>query len=165
MSNYQVPYYMNTGMQNPFGYNYQQPMQPQMPPQMQPQIQKMQQSEPMYKQPICLQGKSVDSVDVVKAMDIPLDGTISYFPLTDGSAIVTKQLQQDGTSKTIIYKPESEKEGAKLPKFVTMQEFEEAMKKNNSNEFREDIKLMKRQVKDLMEDIKEINEYISKRKD
>lgn len=47
-----------------------------------------------------LLGKSVDSIDVVKAMDIPLDGTISYFPLTDGSAIVTKRLQGDGTSKT-----------------------------------------------------------------
>ena len=46
-----------------------------------------------------LNGKSVDSLDVVKAMDIPLDGSISYFPLTDGSAIVSKQLQNDGTSK------------------------------------------------------------------
>ena len=33
-----------------------------------------------------LQGKSVESVEVVKAMDIPLDGSISYFPLTDGTA-------------------------------------------------------------------------------
>lgn len=61
--------------------------------------------QPIYKQPASLQGKSVDSVDVVKAMDIPLDGSISYFPLTDGSAIVSKQLQMDGTSKTIIYEP------------------------------------------------------------
>lgn len=41
-----------------------------------------------------LQGKSIDNLEVVKAMDIPLDGSISYFPLVDGSAIVTKQLQQ-----------------------------------------------------------------------
>ena len=46
-------------------------------------------------------------------MDIPLDGTISFFPLTDGSAIVTKQIQMDGTSKTIIYKPSDEKEPEK----------------------------------------------------
>ncbi|HJG96258.1 MAG TPA: hypothetical protein K8V90_04045, partial [Romboutsia timonensis] len=52
-----------------------------------------------------LQGKSIDNLEVVKAMDIPLDGSISYFPLVDGSAIVTKQLQQDGTSKITIYKP------------------------------------------------------------
>ena len=38
---------------------------------------------------VSLQGKSVESIDVVKAMDIPLDGSISYFPLTDGSAILS----------------------------------------------------------------------------
>lgn len=161
MSNYQMPYFMNNGMQNPFGYNY----QPQMQQQMQPQMQKIQQPEPMYKQSPCIQGKSVDSIEVVKAMDIPLDGSISYFPLTDGSAIVTKQLQQDGTSKTIIYKPIEEKEVSDIPKYVTMEEFNEAMKKNNNDFFKDDIKTMKRQLKDLMEDIRDINEYINKRKD
>lgn len=60
-----------------------------------------------YKQPSItgLQGKVVDSLDVVKATDIPYDGSVSYFPLTDNSAIITKQLQQDGTSKVVIYKP------------------------------------------------------------
>lgn len=51
-----------------------------------------------------LNGKQVESIDVVKAMDIPMDGSISYFPIADGSAIVTKQLCIDGTSKTTIYK-------------------------------------------------------------
>ena len=64
--------------------------------------------QPMYQVPISqptsngLLGKLVDSVDVVKSMDIPLDGSVSYFPLTDGSAIVSKQLQADGTS-TVSY--------------------------------------------------------------
>ena len=51
-------------------------------------------------------------------MDIPLDGRVCYFPLTDGSAIVTKQVQSDGTSKTVVYKPveENKKES---PKYVT----------------------------------------------
>ena len=62
-------------------------------------------------------GKSVDSVDVVKAIDIPLDGSISYFPLTDGTAIVTKQLQQNGTSKLTIYKPVEDKDS---PKYATI---------------------------------------------
>ena len=62
------------------------------------------QPQPTYQpqQPVGIQGKTVDSLEVVKAMDIPLDGSVSYFPLVDGSAIETKQLQQDGTSKTII---------------------------------------------------------------
>ena len=51
------------------------------------------QSQPTYQpqQPVGIQGKTVDSLEVVKAMDIPLDGSISYFPLVDGSAIITKQ--------------------------------------------------------------------------
>ena len=51
-----------------------------------------------------LQGKQIDSLDVVKATDIPLDGSVSYFPLADGSAIATKQLQPDGTSKIVVFK-------------------------------------------------------------
>lgn len=59
-----------------------------------------------------LNGKIVESFDVVKAMDIPMDGSISYYPLSDGTSIVTKQLQMDGTSKIVTYKRiiEEEKE-------------------------------------------------------
>ena len=73
-----------------------------------------------------LQGKIVDSVDVVKSMDIPLDGSVSYYALADGSAIVTKQLQSDGTSRTIIYKP-SENEKEKTVKYLTIDELETAL--------------------------------------
>ena len=67
-----------------------------------------------------LYGKQVDSLEVVKAIDIPLDGSISYFPLANGSAIVTKQLQQEGTSKITIYEPKTQKENAK---FATIEDF------------------------------------------
>lgn len=60
---------------------------------------------PQYQPVSSLQGKTVDNIEVVKAVDIPLDGSISYFPLADNSAIASKQLQQDGTSKIIVYKP------------------------------------------------------------
>ena len=46
-----------------------------------------------------LNGKQVESIDIVKNLEIPLDGSISYFPLVNGTAIATKQLMQDGTSK------------------------------------------------------------------
>lgn len=93
--NYYQPNYMNPY----YGAQMQRMQQPMQPPvtSIQPTMQPIQN--------IGLQGKSVDSIDVVKAMDIPLDGTVSYFPLTDGSAIISKQLQMDGTSKTIIYEP------------------------------------------------------------
>src|SRR5699024_7659044 len=70
---------------------------------------------------IGLQGKSVESLDVVRAMDIPLDGSISYFPLTDGSAIVSKQLQSDGTSKLTVYRP-VEEDKKENQKYITMDE-------------------------------------------
>lgn len=84
--------------------------------------------EPQYmtQQPKGLLGKSVDSVDVVKAIDIPLDGSVSYFPLTDGSAIVTKQLQMDGTSKIMVYKPMIERK--EEVKTISYEEFEELRK-------------------------------------
>ena len=57
-----------------------------------------------------LNGKQVESIDIVKNLEIPLDGSISYFPLVNGTAIATKQLMQDGTSKITIYEPKKEKD-------------------------------------------------------
>ena len=48
-----------------------------------------------------LQGKTVESLEVAKVMEIPLDGSTSFFPLADGSAIITKQLQADGSGYVI----------------------------------------------------------------
>jgi hypothetical protein len=94
-----------------------------------------------------LQGKIVDSVDVVKAMDIPLDGSVSYFPLTDGSAIISKQLQSDGTSRTIIYKP-SENEKEKTVKYLTIDELETALNDlEDMQNIKDDIKEIKKQLK------------------
>ena len=148
-------------------------------PQFQPQIQRMQSQpqpqmqtemqfnqQPIYRQPTGLQGKSVDNVEVVKATDIPLDGSISYFPLTYGSAIVTKQLQQDGTSKTTIYKPVNEEEEIKQgPVFITLEEFNEKIKELSNNDFKDDLKSIKRQIKDLQEDMEDMGKDLKKRKD
>lgn len=83
-----------------------------------------------------LSGKVVDSMDVVKAMDIPLDGSVSYFPLSDGSSIITKKLQSDGTSKTSIYKL-VEEENVGEGKFVTLEVFNSL--KEELNELREKL--------------------------
>lgn len=157
MNNYVQPYFGGQ-MQQPYSYqptyiapnpNLQQPIT-QMP--------KVQQTD-MFPR---LQGKSVDSIDVVKAMDIPLDGTISYFPLTDGTAIVTKQLQQDGTSKTIIYKPEEIKAETKVPSYITKDEFEASIKDlkdlKDTDKIENNIKEMKRQIEDIIDDMKKIKE-------
>lgn len=108
-----------------------------------------------------LQGKLVDSIEVVKAIDIPLDGSTSFFPLADGSAIVTKQLQSDGTSKTIIYKPSTEPEKAvEQPQYITEDKVMELIKKEpeSTKELKEEIKNLKRQLRDMGEDLRELRE-------
>lgn len=108
-----------------------------------------------------LQGKLVDSIEVVRAIDIPLDGSTSFFPLADGSAIVTKQLQSDGTSKTIIYKPSTEPEKAVgTPQYITEDKVMELIKKEpeSTKELKEEIKNLKRQLRDMADDLKELRE-------
>lgn len=148
---------------NPY-YNYNQQLQ---------QMQK--QNQQMYKpqNSVGLQGKVVDSLDVVKATDIPYDGSVSYFPLTDGTAIITKQLQQDGTSKVVIYKPMIENEESKS-KYVTENDFEKQLKDMDSKfvtgddlkdqlknvnskdikDLKEDVKTLKRKLEDIADDLK-----------
>lgn len=136
--------YNQYGMYNPYP-NYNQQLQ-------------QRQNQPAYKpQTTVLQGKVVDSLDVVKAADIPYDGSISYFPLTDNSAIITKQLQQDGTSKVVIYKPISNEPEESKPKYVTESDLEKQLKDVNSKDIKdikEDIKILKRRLEDITDDIK-----------
>ena len=107
-----------------------------------------QQYVPQYKPTNMIQGKSVDSLEVVKAMDIPLDGTVSYFPLTDGTAIVTKQLQQDGSSKTIVYKPVEETEQVK-PIYVTMEELDKKLAQIDLSDIEDELADIKKQLKSI----------------
>ena len=52
-----------------------------------------------------LMGKIVDSIEAVKAVDIPMDGNIYYFPKADGTEIYGKQWQSDFTTRILTYKP------------------------------------------------------------
>ena len=97
-----------------------------------------------------LLGKSVDNIEVVKAIDIPLDGSISYFPIADGSAIVTKQLQQDGTSRIIVYKPMQNKD---TPKYVTIEDLEKKLENLDFEEV-EDLKTELENIKKEMKELK-----------
>ena len=125
----------------------------------QPQQQTMQQN--LYRTPIGLQGKQIDSLDVVKATDIPLDGSISYFPLADGTAIATKQLMQDGTSKITIFKPSNEENQAQQVKYVT----ENDLKEQLSNFNNKDIKDIKEELKSLKKRIREITDELEEKKE
>ena len=101
--------------------------------------------------PTTLLGKAVESIDVVKATDIPLDGSISYFPLTDGSAIVSKQLQNDGTSKIVVYKPTKEDKKESI-QFATLDDIQEAIGEidlSDIQDLKDEIKEIKKQLKEL----------------
>lgn len=103
-----------------------------------------------------LQGKTVESLEVAKVMEIPLDGSTSFFPLADGSAIITKQLQADGTSKTVIYKPDLEpKKPVEQPKYVTEEEVKE-MIESGSDGLIDDIQELRRELRNISEDMKEL---------
>lgn len=96
-----------------------------------------------------LLGKTVDNIEVVKAIDIPLDGSTSYFPIADGSAIVTKQLQQDGTSRIIVYKPMQNKD---TPKYVTVEELNKQLREidlDEVNDLKEELENIKKEMKEL----------------
>ena len=144
------PYYSYTPQygRNPY---IQQPIAT---PQYQPQATDYMQSiQPTYQKTITLQGKSVDNIEVVKATDIPLDGSVSYFPLVDGSAIVTKQLQADGTSRMIVYKPvetQQPKQVEVQENYITEKELDEKLSKLDNTELKEEIEKIKKQIRDLM---------------
>ena len=105
-----------------------------------------------------LYGKQVDSLEVVKAIDIPLDGSISYFPLANGSAIVTKQLQQDGSSKITIYEPKTQKDDTK---FATIEDIDKRLEKLDFSEIddlKDDLEDSKKELKDIKNKLKTKNE-------
>lgn len=167
MNPYNQPYYGRPAgyMYNPYSQSMPQiqQMQPMQQVQQPMQQQPIQQPVPQPVQNIVLQGKSVDSIEVVKAMDIPLDGSISYFPLADGTAIVTKQLQMDGTSKTVVYKPvnENEKEEKKEAiNYITPEVFDEKVKiinKGNEN-VQDGIASIQEQIEGLSGSLKQLTD-------
>lgn len=53
-------------------------------------------------------GKIVDSVDVVKATDVPMDGSMYYFPKADGTEIFGKQWLPNGTTVIKTFLPQNE---------------------------------------------------------
>ena len=60
-------------------------------------------------------GKMVDSIDVVKATDIPMDGNTYYFPKADGTEVYCKQWLQNGTTRILTFKPVLEDSLNNLP--------------------------------------------------
>ena len=157
---YGNPYFNSPFYNGAYSYQTPQPRNTQPVSQINPQTTQTQQTVPQnipqYNQSI-LQGKSVDSIDVVKATDVNLDGSVCYFPLIDGSAIITKQLQPDGTSKITVYKPTQEEANKPEVKYVTENELKKEINKIDLSQFNDKFKEIDRKIEDLFDDIKKIN--------
>lgn len=101
--------------QNPNFYGQQQFMQPQFNPYLQ-RMENLQQFQQAIQQPMVPTsmpgtnqfnpfGKIVESMDVVKVTDIPMDGNMYYFPQADGQAIYGKKFLPNGQTQILAYKP------------------------------------------------------------
>ena len=95
MYGYSNPYVTNNGNANTnsnIGYQnmYNQPTQ------IMPQYQQMQ---------LSLQGKIVNNFDEVTANDVPMNGSVAYFPKSDLSEIECRQWNANGTISRTVYKP------------------------------------------------------------
>ena len=128
--------------QNP-NYYGQQFMQPQFNPYIQ-RMENLQQFQQALQQPMSPTqmsganqfnpfGKIVESMDIVKVTDIPMDGNMYYFPQADGQAIYGKKFLQNGQTQILAFKPISESEPSNVSteieksKFDTLNEFLEGI--------------------------------------
>ena len=61
-----------------------------------------------YQQPEPAQGISgrvVQAVETINPNEVPMDGSVAFFPKQDLTEIYAKSWNTDGTIKTIVYKP------------------------------------------------------------
>lgn len=106
-----VPMMNNSYMQsqNPymdrmnFLQNYQQSLQ-QQPMQMN--------QQPIPQQIVGINGRIVQAVENINANEVPMDGSMAFFPKQDMSEIYVKGWNADGTIRTIVYKPHTEPGGS-----------------------------------------------------
>lgn len=60
-------------------------------------------------------GKVVQSQDSIVANDVPMNGSVAFFPKSDLSEIYAKQWSADGTISTMVFKPIQNDNPNKLP--------------------------------------------------
>ena len=91
-------------------------------------------------------GKVVESMDIVKVTDIPMDGNTYYFPKADGTEIYSKQFMPNGQTRILTFKPLLESEP------------------NNSTSEEEKSKFdtFKAFLEGIQEDVKTLNDKVDK---
>ena len=61
--------------------------------------------QPMPQQIAGINGRIVQAVENINANEVPMDGSMAFFPKQDMSEIYVKGWNADGTINTIVYKP------------------------------------------------------------
>lgn len=78
--------------------------------------QSMQQQMPAYgsqtpntgiSKPSAMSGRVVSQEAEITPQEVPMDGSFSWFPMADGSAVIGKRWNSDGTIQTVRYAPEA----------------------------------------------------------
>ena len=100
-NSYQYPMGMN-GWQLP---NMQQPQMDRLG-QLQQFQQQLYSPQMQQAQSFTIGGKIVDSVDAVRATDIPMDGNMYYFPKADSTEVYAKRWLPNGQTQIVTYKLE-----------------------------------------------------------
>ena len=91
-------------------------------------------------------GKIVESVDMVKATDIPMDGNMYYFPTADGSSIFGKRWLSNGQTQILAFKPILEDEPSNL----------------SSNQIQIDFGAINDVLSGIQDDIRMLNDKVDK---
>lgn len=90
---------------NAYPYNPMQRFQEQQLPQQT--VQQMPQQQNLQMQ-AGINGRMVAAVEQIAANDVPMDGSVAFFPKQDLTEIYAKQWGADGSIKTVVYKPYTE---------------------------------------------------------
>ena len=80
-------------------------MQPQQPFYSQPALQQYQQPSYMQQAAQRINGRVVQSADMITANDVPMDGSVAFFPTQDLSEIYAKSWDANGKIVTRLFKP------------------------------------------------------------
>lgn len=96
--------------------------------------------------PLSTIGKVVESIDIVKVTDIPMDGNMYYFPKADGTEIYSKQFMLNGQTRILTFKPVLDNEPSNLPLADEKSEYEP----------------ISTVLKGIQEDVKALNDKIDK---
>ena len=142
-------------------YYGQQFMQPQYNPYMQ-RMENLQQFQQTLQQPVVPTqmsganqfnpfGKLVESMDIVKVTDIPMDGNMYYFPQADGQAIYGKKFLPNGQTQILTFKPILDNN----PNILSQNE-----EKFDFGVFNELTDIFKEQLNSLTDKIDKIEKYL-----